>query len=606
MPSLETELTDEMAAWEAAGLRRALDDQREGRVDFASNDYLGLSTDPSVIAAAREALERFGAGSRASRLLGGGTPLHERAEAAAAQWLGAQAALLFPSGFQANLGILATLAGRGDAVFTDQLVHASWIDGARLSHARVHVHRHLDLEELERGLRHARGARRRIVVTESIFSMDGDAPDLNALHEICARHAAGLIVDEAHSAGLLGSEGSGAWNAAGLDPDSPTLIARIVTGGKALGVAGALVVGSRTLREHLLNRARAFVFTTAPPPALAGGLCAAIERCRAADNERARALKLARQLAQRLGMQLPAAAIVPYVIGDAEGALELAETAKAKGFDVRAVRPPSVPENTSRLRLVCHATNTDAEADELARMLPRTKPKSTPTPPATKTSRARTGRTLFVVGTDTGVGKTVASALLLLAAKRRGPAAYWKPVQTGPDSDTETVANLTGAAPHELLRPAWSLTLPASPHEAAAHEATTIDPSKIEGALEGLERTLGHAHRVVELAGGLFVPYTLDVTQADWLERKGAACILVARSGLGTLNHTLLTLEALRTRHIVPEALLLVGERHDSNRETLCRMGQIERVFEIEPFAVLERLALDAWLDANPLDGLFV
>ncbi len=588
-----------MERWEAAGLRRTLAARGKSGVDFVSNDYLGLARHPGVIEAARAALAESGAGARASRLLGGGSPLHEQAERSAAEWLGAEAALLFPSGYQANLGLIGALCGRGDALFSDRANHASLIDAARLSRAHVLVHEHLDLEELERGLGRARGARRRLVITEGVFSMDGDAAPLGELDELCARHDAWLVVDEAHSAGLLGPAGSGAWAAAGR-PGPARLAARVVTGGKALGVSGAFVAGSAVLREHLVNHARSFVFTTAPPPAVAGALVAAIEECARADAERARALLLARDLAERLGLPPPGGAIVPWPAGEPARAVALAQRLAARGFLVGAVRPPSVPSGGSRLRMACHAANRESEVEELARLLasealPRPRRAAVREPP---------GRALFVVGTDTGIGKTVVSALLLRAARARGRAAYWKPVQTGAESDTAAVGVLAGAAAHELLPSAWQFPLPASPHEAARAAGQTIEPARLEEGLRALLRTLAGTLVVVELAGGLLVPYRSEpelVTQADWLERAGAPLVLVARAGLGTLNHTLLTLEALRARHLEPRALFLVGEPQLSNRETLERVAGVRRIVELPTLEPLATAALDAWLEENDL-----
>ena len=187
--------------------------------------------------------------------------------------------MLFPSGYQANLGLLGALVGRGDAVISDRDNHASLIDAARLSRARVHVHEHCDLDDLERALRDSAGARRRLVLTEGVFSMAGDAAPLEAIDELCREYDAWWVVDEAHSVGVLGDNGAGAC--ANLAADGGhRLLARVVTGGKALGVAGAFVVGSETLRAQLIHRARSFLFTTAPSPALAGALLAAIARCR--------------------------------------------------------------------------------------------------------------------------------------------------------------------------------------------------------------------------------------------------------------------------------------------------------------------------------------
>jgi dethiobiotin synthase len=254
---------------------------------------------------------------------------------------------------------------------------------------------------------------------------------------------------------------------------------------------------------------------------------------------------------------------------------------------------------------VCHAFNTAAEIDELARMLERARP------PAAQPAPARTeppGSALFVAGTDTGVGKTVVSALLLRAARALGRAAYWKPVQTGPDSDRTTVRALAEASEHECLPEAWRFPLAASPHEAAAAAGQTIEPTRIRAGLHGLLRTLGDTRVVVELAGGLLVPYRTEptlVTQADWLAEAGVPLVLVARAGLGTLNHTLLTLEALRARHLEPRALFLVGAPHPSNRATLARVAGVPQVFELPPLEPLEPAALAGWLDAHDLAPLF-
>jgi dethiobiotin synthase len=210
-----------------------------------------------------------------------------------------------------------------------------------------------------------------------------------------------------------------------------------------------------------------------------------------------------------------------------------------------------------------------------------------------------------VAGTDTGVGKTVVSALLLRAARRTSRAAYWKPVQTGSDSDTATVGRLADALPHELLRPAYELALPASPHEAATSAGAALEPQRIAGAFDGLRRLLDDTALVVELAGGLLVPYRLGYTQLDWLAREAAPLVLVARSGLGTLNHTLLSLESLRARHLEPRALFVVGEPHPSNRETLRAMGGVASLFEVPLFEPLDTSALDAWLSTHDLEHLF-
>jgi dethiobiotin synthetase len=267
---------------------------------------------------------------------------------------------------------------------------------------------------------------------------------------------------------------------------------------------------------------------------------------------------------------------------------------------VRAVRPPSVAEGTSRLRIVCHAFNTDEELERLAAAL---RSELRPRPPLAR--HVPRAQPLFVAGTDTGAGKTVVAALLARAAARRGAAAYWKPVQTGRESDTREAARLAGVDPRAWPQPTYAFALAASPHEAAAAENAAIDVAQLDAALEEHLRALDSGTLVVELAGGLLVPLTEVVTQLDWLARRRPALVLVARSGLGTLNHTLLSLEALRARHLEPSALFLVGEPHPSNRETLRRLGGIPRIFEVAPLRPLEPAALDDWLERADLSSLF-
>jgi 8-amino-7-oxononanoate synthase len=595
---LDAELARELARLDAAGLRRALDAHGDaGGVDFTSNDVLGFARRPELIVAAQEAARAHGAGAGAARLLGGGCAAHRDAETRAAEWLSAESALLFPSGYQCNLGVVGALAGRGDAVFSDALNHASLIDAARLSRAHVHVFAHLDLDELQRQLARARSARRRLVLVEAVFSMDGDLAPLADLAELCARHDAWLVVDEAHSAGLLGPRGAGAFAASGAPAER--LAARIVTGGKALGVAGAFAAGSAALRDVLLHRARSFLFTTAPPPAVAGALARAVELIGSAeaDELRARCRANARRLARAVGGREPAAAIVPFAIGAAARAVAVEHDLRARGLAARAVRPPTVPDGTARLRLVARASHDDAEIAALADALAPYR-----SAPAAARAAVR-APVLCVVGTDTGVGKTVAAALLLRAALRRGPARYWKPVQTGGERDTDAVRALAAPPRDACLAEAWHLPLPASPDQAAAAAGVAIDPERLEQELARV-RASASAPVIVELAGGLLVPHRADYTQADWLARAALATVLVARSGLGTLNHTLLTLEALRARALEPRALFLVGPPHAANRATLEAMADVPRIFELPPLAPLDTAALDRWLDAHDLAGL--
>lgn len=596
---LDAILRDEMTRWESRGLRRSTERPAESTVplerEFTSNDYLSLAHDPRLVEAARDAIERFGVGGRAARLLGGGCELDLHAEEACADWLDAEAALLFPSGYQANLGLLGGLAAPGAAIFSDRGNHASIIDAARLSRARVHVYRHSDVAHLEELLRAERSASRRIVVTESVFSMDGDLAPLDELHELCVRHDAHLVIDEAHAVGLLGPRRAGAWSA--IDSKGSRLAARLVTGGKALGVSGSFVTGSGALREHLVNHARSFVFTTALSPAISGALCRAIEIARSEDDRARRALEAACTLARRAGLPAPAAAIVPFEVGASGAALELATRLRGQRFDVRAVRPPTVPEGSARLRVACHAHNGHAAATALGNLLAR-EPRRQTVVRATSTSSG----TLVVAGTDTDVGKTVVSALLARAASRLGPVTYWKPVQTGDASDTAAVGRLAGPDVR-LSRPRHEFPLPASPHTAARAAGSHIDIDDLQRTFIGL-RAESSGTLIVELAGGLLVPYDDRHTQADFLKRLDARMVLVARAGLGTLNHTLLTLEALQHRGLLARALFLVGDRHAANAATLReRTGLV--VHELERFATLDTGTLDAWLDAHDVRGLF-
>ncbi|MBL6721042.1 MAG: dethiobiotin synthase [Planctomycetes bacterium] len=586
----EEALAREVAALQEAGLLREPVSVPESD-DWISNDLFGLSSDPAVLAAAREALERRGAGARAARALGGECHEHALAEEAAASWLGAEAALLFPTGWQATGGVLGALAGPGDALICDALLHASLIDGARLTRARREVVAHCDLAATEAALLRTAGARRRIVVTEGVFSMDGTSPDLAGLAELAARHDAWLVVDEAHSAGLLGPRGAGAWAASGAPSDR--LAARIVTGGKALGSMGAFAVGSRALRAVLFSRARSFLFTTGVAPSVAAALAAAIARVQELDPERERIRGLARRLAKALGLPAPDAAIVPIPIGSSADAMRLAERLRAASVRVHAVRPPTVPQGTARLRVVLHAGHDEAGVDALT----RTVLESGWAPPAAVVP-GHTCRPLWVVGTDTDAGKTIAAAAVVHALGELGPVAYWKPVQTGDDSDTATLRGLVPGL--DADEPHTWFPLPASPHEAAAAAGSELDPAALDAALDAQLAARPGGRLVVEPAGGLHVPLTTEVLTSDWLARRREPLVLVARSGLGTLNHTLLTVEALAARGLRPEALILVGPPHPSNAATL--RGRVAcPLFELPHLAPLSSETVRSWALASGL-----
>lgn len=324
-------------------------------LDAASNDYLGLARKN----VSRETVTRWqgsAAGSGASRLVFGTHPEHVALEREVADWLGYPAALLFSSGYAANLGTLGCLVSPGDAVFSDRLNHASLIDGIRLSGARAHVFSHLDWGELEMGLQHARDAAARWVVVESYYSMDGDGPDFLQLRELCDRYDAGLVVDEAHSLGVFGPEGKGALAEADVQAD--VLIAAF---GKAVGGQGACVLGSEDLRTWLWNRARSFVFSTAPSPVLARLVTDQVRRCRRAEEPRRELLLRCERVRERLGQaglpHLPGSRgpILSLLLEEERLALAFAEELRNTGVLCQAIRPPTVPVGAARVRLTLHA-----------------------------------------------------------------------------------------------------------------------------------------------------------------------------------------------------------------------------------------------------------
>jgi 8-amino-7-oxononanoate synthase len=365
----------ELDALAAKGLRRGLEPlgpaqgpvvEVGGRrlVNLCSNDYLGLAADPRLRQAAAEAALREGAGSGASRLVAGDLPVHGALERRLAAWKGREAALLFNSGYHVNAGVPAVLVGRGDAVFSDVLNHASIVDGCLLSRAELVRYGHCDAGELD-GLLARTKARRRLVVTDAIFSMDGDAAPLRDLAEICDRRGAMLYVDEAHSAGVLGPTGAGLAEALGVED---RVDVHMGTLGKALGAFGAYVAGARPLVELLVSRARTFVFTTALPPAACGAALAALELVRAEPERRARLAALGARLAAGLGalgfdVSRVASPIFPVVLGSEARALAASRALRDRGFFVRAIRPPTVPRGTSRLRVALSAAHTDAQVD---------------------------------------------------------------------------------------------------------------------------------------------------------------------------------------------------------------------------------------------------
>ena len=340
-------------------------------LDLVSNDYLGLAEHPAVRDAIRNALAEGPAGSGGSRLLRGHHEQFDRLEARLAAFSGTEAALFFGSGYLANVGLVPALAGPDDLVISDEANHASLIDGIRLARARRVVIPHHDLGALERALEGPRSGWA-FVVTESVFSMDGDLSPLAEITALAARHRGLVVVDEAHATGLYGGRGSGRVEALGLRDQ---VLATVHTGGKALGCAGAWVAGSAALRDLLVNRARSFIYSTAPPPAWADGLEAALDVVHEEPQRRHAVHRKAALLRTELraqGVAAPGeAAIVPVIAGSNDAAIRLQDGLQAEGFDVRAVRPPTVPAGTARLRVTVRWPTPDEELRRFAREVGR-------------------------------------------------------------------------------------------------------------------------------------------------------------------------------------------------------------------------------------------
>ena len=325
-------------------------------VDFASNDYLGFAESPALVLAAQQALARgVPVGSGGSRLLRGNHEEHEALEAEAAAFFGGESALFLPTGFTANSALLATMPQRGDHIFVDELIHASVHEGLRLGRAGHTLVPHNDPAAFEAALKAWRadgGSGTAWIVVESLYSMDGDFAPLADLADVATRHGALLVVDEAHATGVFGPGGRGL--VAGLAARGENIIT-LHTCGKALGVEGALLVGPAVMRDFLVNRARGFIFSTAPSPLIAAVVRAALRLCEAADDTRAGLLtrvEAAREALAPLGASCHGSPILPLVLGEDGRTMAVAEALQARGFDIRGIRPPTVPEGTARLRIV--------------------------------------------------------------------------------------------------------------------------------------------------------------------------------------------------------------------------------------------------------------
>lgn len=345
----------------AAGLRRSLRARPPvgAELDLASNDYIGLSQHPKVLDGGVEALRTWGAGSTGSRLVTGNTELHEEFEDSLAEFVGAASALVFSSGYTANLGAVVSLSGPGSLLVSDALTHASLVDACRLSRARVVVTPHADVPAVEAALT-GRAEDRAVVVTDSVFSADGALAPLRDMHDVCRRHGALLIVDEAHGLGVRGNGGRGLLHEVGL-AGAPDVV-MTTTLSKALGSQGGVVLGPAPVRDHLIDGARPFIFDTGLAPAALGSAYAALQVLIAEPWRAQRVLDRAAALASICGVsEVPSSAVVPVILGEPEVALAAAADCLHRGVRVGCFRPPAVPAGTSRLRLTARASLTDEE-----------------------------------------------------------------------------------------------------------------------------------------------------------------------------------------------------------------------------------------------------
>jgi len=379
--SLHDELAAELAAREAGGLRRSRrlpDSPQRARVTvdgreylaFCSNDYLGLAADPRLSAAANEGIARYGVGGGASHLILGHSTAHHELEEALARFVRQPRALLFSTGYMANMGVVSALTGHGDAIFADRLNHASLNDAALVSRAAFKRYAHNDLGALERLLK-TTPARRRLVVTDAVFSMDGDIAPVAALLELCERHDAYLFIDDAHGFGVLGEAGRGTLAYFNMASDRFIYMATL---GKAAGVAGAFVAGDETLIETLIQNARTYIYTTATPPLLAHALLTSLQIILAEEWRRERLRALIVQLREGLAaapwmLMSSDTPIQPLLVGGNDEALALSASLAAAGLLVPAIRPPTVPQGTARLRISLSADHEAADVERLVEAL---------------------------------------------------------------------------------------------------------------------------------------------------------------------------------------------------------------------------------------------
>jgi 8-amino-7-oxononanoate synthase len=566
---------------------------------FCSNDYLGLATHPDLNRSASEAFSQDGFGASASRLVCGTFPVHIALEAEIAAFLGTEAALLFTTGYQANIGVISALASPADLIVADRAIHASLIDACRLSGAKLAFYPHLDHTRAGAHLgRHGASARRRFVVTESLFSMDGDVAPLTQLSSLATFHDAILVVDEAHAIGCLGPTGTGLCSQLGVQPD-----VFIGTLGKAFGTAGAFIAGSAILREFLLNTSRTFIFTTAPPPPVAAAALAALRLLRSSTGDDLRKRLAASVSALRSALSLPVdplgSPILPIILGTNEKTTTSAASLRSAGFLVQPIRPPAVREGTARLRITLSSHHTPDHISSLAHAIHSLhpsasrstqqplKPNPTHDPPA---QYSRPIRGLLLVGTDTAVGKTtVARAILHFLRSRGHRPVPFKPVETGAPfqpSDAILLRESAGQTdlPLHIVCP-YSFAQPTAPSVAASSSASSISLPYLLSAASAAA-TFGD-FLLVESAGGLLTPYAPSLTACDIAAALALPILLVARNSLGTINHTALALSELRRRALPLLGTILVNTTPQSTPDQTSNASQIAVTTGQTPLGIL-------------------
>jgi 8-amino-7-oxononanoate synthase len=640
LPSLSSQLEAELDALQARHRLRSctllegasrINVTLEGKqlVTFSSNDYLGLASHPALQLASAEAASNSGFGAGSSRLVCGTLPEHLAIEDSLASLVGTQAALLFPTGYQANLGVITALAGPEDLIVADRAVHASIIDGCRLSHAKLALYPHLDLLRAEKHLKHVGPAcRRRFLITESLFSMDGDVAPLSHLAMSAKANDAALIVDEAHAIGCLGPQGSGLCAQFGVEPDI-----LVGTLGKAIGASGAFVAGTAALRTYLVNRARSFLFTTALPPPLAAAALASVKIITSPEGDilRQRLLEAVTHLRSALGLPPDpfGSPIVPFILGADDSAVRASNLLRERGFLVPPIRPPTVREGTARLRITLSAQHTRQQVAAFAAALTALPPDLRepitptaapchPTVPSNSLPAARPEprpmRGIFLLGTDTGVGKsTVAAAFLHLLVTRGHNPVPFKPVETGADPRPSDALRLRDASmrpdlPIEIICP-FPFPEPMAPAAAAAAAGVRLTLSHLLSAAAAA--SCHGSPLVVESAGGVLTPYGDHLTSADLATALGFPVLLIARNALGTVSHTSLAVSEIRRRSLRFLGIILVNTQASATPDQSSNSSLIANLTGAAPLGVfpyvesrtpaLLAAALESGVDLRPI-----